>query len=62
VILTFLFDDVADGDEAGSSVDDVDLGFGRSVDVDGQFAGTRLLCVDVELICSTSPQPSSTLL
>jgi len=50
IIPTFLIDNIADGDEACSSVNDVDFRLRRSVDVYREFSRSRLLSVYVELV------------
>jgi len=47
---TFLVDHVADGDEACSSVNDVDLCLRWSVDVYSEFSRSSFLGVYVELV------------
>ena len=48
---TFLVDNVADSDEAGSSINHVDLGLRRTVNVNRQLSRARFLSVYVELVC-----------
>jgi len=50
IMLTFLVDNVADGDEARSSINHFDLCLGRSVDVYRKLSRSRFLCVYVEFV------------